>query len=52
MARDLGYEIQDPGFKFQDSKRKVWKCVSDEKDFQKTVPDFRKPKYGSTIFLL
>ena len=40
------FGIQDSGFKIQDSKRKVWKCIS------KKVPDFRKSKNLSAIFLL
>ena len=47
MARDSGFKIQGSGFKFQDSKRKVWKCV-----LRKKVPDFRKSKHVSTIVLL
>ena len=46
MARDSEFKIQESGFKIQDSKRKVWKCIS------KKVPDFRISKYVSTIFLL
>ena len=44
LAPDSGIKIQDSGFNIQKGKY--------ENAFQKKVPDFRKPKYVSTIFLL